>query len=224
MDREVETPRTTPGRSPGVRSRELRAQGMRTRTMIVRAATKVLLESGGFDFTLRAVARQAKISVSNLQYYFPDREQLLRAVMAPVIDAYMTQLDQALHGSVPPRDALDGLFARQLQDVKDSKTRTLWTHFAALSMIDPECARLYDEWYNALVKGLGQLIAKVNPATGPAGSVQLAALLISMGDGLGFLLARSGAYTRELDASFLTMVNFLLKSPPSLGQGKTAGR
>ena len=40
------------------------------------------------DFSLRAVALKAGISVSNLQYYFPTRPDVVRAVMAPVINTY----------------------------------------------------------------------------------------------------------------------------------------
>jgi AcrR family transcriptional regulator len=224
MEQEAEGASVSTGRSQRPANRELRAQGLRTRTLIVRAATKLLLQGGGLDFTLRAAARQAKISVSNLQYYFPDRQALLRAVMAPIIDDYLAELNRALSGSVPPRQALYGLFERELRDLKNPKTRELWTHFAALACVDPECARLFDEWYGALVQGIGQLVIGANPAIKPAAGIQLAALLIAMGDGLGFLIGRSHGYVRELDGSFLAAIDFMLDQGPQVLRKTRGGK
>lgn len=200
----------------------LRSQGLRTRKLIVRAATRLLLESGGLDFTMRAVARRAKISVSNLQYYFPDRQELLRAVMAPSIDAYLAELKLALNGNVPPREALLGLLERQMRDVRDRNARTLWSHFATLANVDPECARLFEEWYVALVHGIAKLVVKINPEFGPAASLQMAALIIAMGDGLGYIMqtGEKQGYTRGLDAKFPAVVDVLLRHGPVVTSDK----
>jgi AcrR family transcriptional regulator len=194
----------------------LRAQGVRTRKMIVRAATRLLLKSGGLDLTLRAVSREAKISVSNLQYYFPDRRELLRAVMAPVIQAYLEDLDRALKSDVGPREIADGIIERAIADAQDTSKMTLAWHFLTLSTVDPECSRLFAEWYGALVQGLANLMQKINPKLGTPASLQFAMLIIAMADGLGLQMwaGRKRAYTRELGASYRTVFNFLLQHNP----------
>jgi AcrR family transcriptional regulator len=194
----------------------LRAQGVRTRAVIVKAATKLLLDGGALEFTLRAVARQAKVSISNLQYYFPDRKELLRAVIEPVLEGYREELASAVRSDRPAREALDAIFDRALADTRDPRTMALTWHFASLSSVDPECARLWDEWNDTLVRGLAGLIEKINPEFGPAGSVQFAMLLTAMGDGLGFqvLHGKDRPRMRHIDASFRSMVNFLLQRNP----------
>lgn len=232
MNDGVDEPRINSRRSPGSADRDvarnnLRAQGVRTRNLVVQAATELLLKSGGLDFTLRAVARQAKISVSNLQYYFPDRQALLRAVMAPVIESYLEDLENALNrDDVPPRELLDALIERALRDAKDSATMSLMWHFASLTFIDAECSRLFTEWYDALVRGIAKLVEKVNPDLGPAGSIQLSMLLIAMADGLGFQMwaGRERDYNRNLGESYQAMADFLLYNNPLMKRGKAAAK
>src|SRR5215510_1188816 len=65
--------RTPSAPNGGAATEGLRAQGLRTRNAIVRVARKLLLEGGSLEFSLRAVAQRAGVSISNLQYYFPTR-------------------------------------------------------------------------------------------------------------------------------------------------------
>lgn len=224
MQRESQAARVTRSRSPAPANRELRAQGVRTRAMIVRAATKLLLESGSLDFTLRAVARQAKISVSNLQYYFPDRQELLRAVMAPFIETYFADLEGAVNSGASPRETIFALVDRQWHDVNDSKFRVLWWHFSQMASIDPECSRLFDEWFETLAHGVARLVARINPELGPAASMQLAMLIIAMGNGLSFQVqaGQKRNFTRGLGDSYRAMVDFLLHHNPMLGSKSAA--
>ncbi len=61
------------------------AQGLRTRNTIVRVARKLLLEGRPMGFSARAVADRARISARHLQYGFPTRAAVLRAIMGPEI-------------------------------------------------------------------------------------------------------------------------------------------
>jgi AcrR family transcriptional regulator len=194
----------------------LRAQGLRTRNAIVRVARKLLLESGSLEFSLRSVALRAGISISNLQYYFPTRLAVVRAVMEPIVDAYLDDLKRALESSESPRDALDEILQRALRDAKDAKGTALWWHFISLASTDAECSRLLDEWYDTLTRGIAQLIRAANPDHKMADSLQLASLLIAMADGLALQLGAGrskGDKTRGLDARFLATANYLIGAP-----------
>ncbi|RDU95903.1 TetR/AcrR family transcriptional regulator [Trinickia dinghuensis] len=191
----------------------LRAQGVRTRNTIVRVARKLLLEGGPLEFSLRAVALGAGISVSNLQYYFPTRPAVLRAVMAPIITAYLDALKHALDNNVPAKDVLEAMMERAASDAKDSKNVALWWHFVSFASTDAECAGLLDEWYETLTRELGKLIRAANPKHSAAGSVQIAALLMAMADGLTLHMGTGRskrAYTRGLDARFLAAAKQLI--------------
>jgi AcrR family transcriptional regulator len=206
--------RASSAASAGAATDSLRAQGLRTRNAIVRVARKLLLEGGSLEFSLRAVALRAGISISNLQYYFPTRVAVLRAVMEPFIDTYLDELKRAIDDSgTSPRESINLLLARALRDAKASKDSTLWWHFVSLATTDPECARLLDDWYDTLTRGIAQLVRAVNPECRPAESLHVATLLIAMADGLALQLGtgrRKGESTRALEAKFLATARYLV--------------
>jgi len=222
------TSRRTPASGGKTAARpSLRAQGERTRQLIVKAATRLLLEGGGFDFTLRAVAREAKIGVSNLQYYFPDRRELLRAVMAPVVESYLADLGGGPGGDAPPREMVARLVERWLQDARDPRKMSLMWQFASLAGFDPECRRLFEECYEALVGGVARLIERISPEFGAADSRRCAAMLVAMTDGLGFQMraaaGRGAPYLRELDDSLRMAVEAMLERNLFRAAGRARG-
>lgn len=202
--------------SAGASPDNLRAQGVRTRNAIVGVARELLLESGSFEFSLRAVALRAGVSISNLQYYFPTRQAVLRAVMEPVVDAYLEDLRRALDSKASPRATLDLVLQRALRDAKDPENAALWWYFASMAPTDPECARLLDEWYDTLARELAQLIRADNPEFKVADSLHAAMLLMAMSDGLSLQVGagrRKRDYMRGIDAKFLAAADCILRGP-----------
>ncbi|GAB3627982.1 hypothetical protein GCM10027419_28330 [Pandoraea terrae] len=192
----------------------MRAQGLRTRHAIVRVARKLLLEGGPLEFSQRAVALGAGISISNLQYYFPTRLAVLRAVIEPVIDAYLGDLRRALDNSVSPRETLDALMERGLRDANDAESAALWAHFVSFASTDPGCSRLLDEWYDTLTRELAQLVRAANPECHEADSLHVATLLIALVDGGLALQLGAGrhkrTYMQGFDARFRATAKYLV--------------
>ena len=198
----------------------LRAQGIRTRNAIVRVAKKLLLESGSLEFSLREVADRAEISISNLQYYFPTRLALLRAVVEPVVDTYLDRLKHALESDGPSRETIRALAERAYSDAKNTEHSAVWWHFASLAAIDPECSQLLDGWYESVTREIAQLIRVVNPDCKLADSLHRAVLIIAMADGLAYQIGagrRMRDYTRGLDVKFLATVELLVYKQSQLG-------
>ncbi|PCE30463.1 TetR/AcrR family transcriptional regulator [Burkholderia ubonensis] len=197
----------------------LRAQGLRTRNTIIRVARKLLLDGGPLEFSQRAVAAAAGISVSNLQYYFPTRPAVLRAVIAPVVEGYLNDLKQAIDNDTSPHAALDAIMKRSLRDAKDIKYTTLFRHFLSFAATDPECAQLLKEWYDTLSHDLAQLIRAVNPACGAAESRQIASLLIALADGLA-LQYGTGRDAQPPEARYMETAHYLVYGKPPSAKGK----
>lgn len=199
--------------APADAERNLRAQGQRTRNAIIEVAKGLLLEGGSLEFTLREVAQRAGISISNLQYYFPTRLAVLRAVVEPVVEAYLGELRRALDVEAAPRKMIDALIDRALEDARNAERTALWWHFVALAAIDAECSQLLDDWYEEVTPGIAKFIRAVDPDCKPADSLHRATLLIAMADGLSFQLGagrRKRSYTRGLDAKFRSAVDCIL--------------
>lgn len=199
----------------------LRAQGVRTRNAIVRVAKKLLLETGPMDFSLRAVAQRAGISVSNLQYYFPSRPAVLRAVMEPDIKVYLEKLKGVVDSSVAPHEMFDAMLEQTLQDSKDVKYVALWRHFLSIASTDPECAKLFDEWYETLTDELARVVRGMNPKYDTAESMLVASLVISMADGLALQLGTGRmkpAYTRALAERYIATAHAIVERGVSLAE------
>lgn len=201
----------------------LRAQGLRTRNQIVQVARALLLEAGSLDFTLREVAARAGISISNLQYYFPTRLSVLRAVVEPVVNSYLDDLRRAVASSRPPRETLAAMLGRGFRDAKNAERSALSWHFVSLAAIDPECSELLDEWYETVTRQAAQLIRSAYPHVSAADSLHMATLLIALSDGLSYQLGagrRKRDYTRGLEAKFLAVAEAILcaGAPPG-GKG-----
>jgi AcrR family transcriptional regulator len=169
---------------------------MRTRASIMGAARTLLLECGSLDFTLREIALRTGISVSNLQYYFPTRLALLRAVLAPVIEACQRDLKQALGEATTPRTKLHRLMSRALHDARDAESAALMRHFLSLVAIDPATARLLEGWYATLTRDITALVCAVNPALATTRCREIAVLMIAVADGV---TVRNGAGMRVRD-------------------------
>jgi AcrR family transcriptional regulator len=220
-DQPVARKRRAAADTPAEPERSLRAQGVRTRNAIVDVARGLLLEGGSLEFTLREVAQRAGISISNLQYYFPTRLAVLRAVVEPVIEAYLGTLRQALGADASPHMKLEALVDRALEDARNAERTALWWHFVSLAAIDPECSELLDEWYEEATPGIAKFIRAIDPACTPADSLHRATLLIALADGISFQLGagrRKRSYTRGLDAKFRAAVKcIMLGSVPDTG-------
>lgn len=199
----------------------LRAQGLRTRNAIVEVAKQVLLDGGGLEFSVREVAARAEVSLSNLQYYFPSRLALLRAVVEPVIEQYLHDLRSTAQSKSPPQVAISELAKRSYREAQNAEASALWWHFVSFAAIDAECSQLLDDWYETLTREIAQLIRSAYPHYSAADCMHRAALLISMADGLNYHLGagrRKRSYTRGLDSKFLAAVDCLLRAPLQVDQ------
>lgn len=93
----------------------MRADARRNRRYLIDAAVELILE-GGCEPTMDAVATRAGVGVGTLYRHFPDRQQLLRAVVLDVLDRTIERGRAALAESADGRAAL----RRYLHDAVDA--------------------------------------------------------------------------------------------------------
>ena len=70
---------------------------------ILDAAQQVLVTHGGIRFTMRLVARSARISPGNLTYHFPTKNALLRAVATRIIVSFIWGMANLGKESIYPK-------------------------------------------------------------------------------------------------------------------------
>ncbi len=82
------------------------AEGTSVREQIIRAAAESLLDAGYSGTSVRAIAHRAGIAIGNLQYYFPNKSELLVAAWRHLTDRSVEELRTALNQLNDPLEVL----------------------------------------------------------------------------------------------------------------------
>ena len=185
----------------------LTAKGARTRARIVEEAAALIHERGVAGTTLEDVKVAAEVSGSQMYHYFPDKDELVQAVIDYHAEAIVSRNRQALGGANGVEDWRRMVIAA----AKRTKAKggcALGSLVGQLAESDPEARALiasgFDQWAAAIGDGLRTLHAegKLPPDVDPD---DLAITLLATLEG-GLLLAQVQRSARP----FETAVNTLL--------------
>jgi len=185
----------------------LTAKGARTRARIVEEAAALIHERGVAATTLEDVKAAAEVSGSQLYHYFPDKDELVQAVIDYHADAIVSRNRQVL-GTANGVEAWRKMVITAAKRTKAKGGCALGSLVGQVAESDPEARALiasgFDQWAAALGDGLRSLHAegKLPPDVDPD---DLAVTLLATLEG-GLLLAQAQRSTRP----FETAVNTLL--------------
>lgn len=155
-------------------------RGEARRETILAAATIVLARDGAHGFRLRAVAAEAGLRLSHVQYYFSSLDALLSGLM----DRYLADWDARLGESA--RDlpsAIDAVLASQTQG---EDCRLLWELWA-MSRRDPAADAALTRFYAAYLDRVADLASEARPDLTPETARDCAVLIVSLIEGLSVL-------------------------------------
>ena len=185
----------------------LTAKGARTRARIVEAAAALIHERGVASTTLEDVKVAAEVSGSQLYHYFPDKDDLVQAVIDYHADGIVSRNRKAL-GSANGVEAWRKMVITAAKRTKAKGGCALGSLVGQLAESDPEARALiaagFDQWAAVIADGLrslhaeGELASDVDPD-------DLAVTLLATLEG-GLLLAQAQRSTRPIE----TAVNTLL--------------
>lgn len=160
-------------------------------------ARRLFIDGGYAEMTMRRVAEEAGISLSNVQHYFPTRESLLQALLESVMNSYDPAfLDEA--GDTPPRAKLEAAVRYLLQDIKNPESEKLFVEIWSLATRDPIGRAIFDRMYSHHRANLARLVAATNPALDERTAQQRAALLAMQIEGLMLLISEGKPQHAEL--------------------------
>jgi TetR/AcrR family transcriptional regulator, transcriptional repressor for nem operon len=187
---------------------KLTPKGERTRARIVDEAARLIHERGVADATLEDVKAAAGVSGSQLYHYFPDKDELVQAVIDHQADVIVGNQRQAILGSV------DGLHAWRNMVVAHAKATEakggcpLGSLGGQLAESDPEARALiaagFERWSTAISDGLRQLhLAGHLPSDLDPDDLAITLLAALQG---GLLLAQVQRNTRPLETAVDTIL------------------
>jgi AcrR family transcriptional regulator len=173
---------------PGIRY----GVGQQRVAAILAAAKQVLVNGGYSDLTLRRVAAAAGLPLRHLQYYYPTKDDLLRALCENICNDYIARCDALSsreHPSAKGRfqTCIDFL----IDDNRDPVSNTIFFELWALACHDDYANRLLDRLYRHYRAYVGRLISNMRPAL-PARDVESRAVqIVALIEGLTLFIGRN---------------------------------
>jgi len=161
------------------------ARGEVRRAEVLALARTGLVEEGLERFVLREIAARAGMSVGNLQYYFPTREDLLEEVIRAEFDRDLVVVRDLL-GDAGPRSPADRLpsIAAGLLDNWCSGGSSVFTALSLLAFHHPRFAALARQIYGTFYAEIGALVRSIDPEASDDEVAARAVLITAVLDGV----------------------------------------
>ena len=189
----------------------LTPKGERTRARIVAAAAALIHERGVAGTTFEDVRTAAGVSGSQLYHYFPDKDELVQAVIDYQADTIVNQNRHAL-GSAKGVEAWRNMVVTGVRSTQGKGGCALGSLGGQLAESDPEARVLmaagFDQWAAAISDGLrslhadGKLPSDIDPD-------DLATTLLATLQG-GLLLAQVQRNARPLETAVDTLLALII--------------
>jgi AcrR family transcriptional regulator len=174
------------------------------RSDLAEAVWRVVRREGLEGASVRAVAREAGLSMGSLRYYFGTQSELLVFAMRMVTDRIERRV-ASLHLPDDPRRAAETVLLELLPlDDERQAENEVWLAFTARALVDPALRDLRDQGYDVLRNACLRWVRRLVAPTRPPGDVDLETdRLFALLDGLAVHAAMRPA---RADASLLTAV------------------
>jgi AcrR family transcriptional regulator len=173
---------------------------------IMEACRTVLIDKGYTQFSLRNIAKEAGIHLSNLQYYFRTRDDLLRELIRHNAISYFENYEK-LYASLPsdPYPKFVTVIDFLIEDIKNPLTRRYFIQlWALLDASDEHSGKLINDMYAPLLARLNEDLKDLNPKLSPGLRQQRAAIITSMIDGMMLMLEDADSDISENEAKIET--------------------
>lgn len=192
------------------------SKGKQRTADILRAARDLLEERGIEGFTVRGIAERVGISLSNLQHYFPTREQILEVLCDEVACSY----DAVYRSVTSPRQSgearLKAILTYFMNDISNPRTERFFMEMWSLAIRDQKVRDIVDRMYARHLDNLKQLIAEINPQLSPRRVAHRACLVAAQMEGLMIIVGSDPSRhvgLRGVHAECVRTILFLAKAP-----------
>ena len=183
-------------------------KGERTRARIVAAAARLIYERGVASTTLDDVKAAAGVSGSQLYHYFPDKDELVQAVISYQADVIADGQRQADFGTAERLRAWRDLVIAQARDDEGKGGCPLGSLAGQLAETDPDARALlaagFTQWQAAIADGLRRLYQAGQLPDGTDPDALAVTLLATLQGGL--LLAQVQRDPRPLETAVDTLL------------------
>ncbi|MCE3605896.1 TetR/AcrR family transcriptional regulator [Massilia sp. P8910] len=153
---------------------------------ILRAARTVLAAEGYAGLSMRRVALEVGMSLSNVQHYYQSKDALLEALLLYTMDLFQSKMD-SISVAMTSASRLDQFFSTCdmfLDEITDPVTHAIFFEIWALASRNAFASNLMDTMMARERKAIFKLIRGLNPAIGDDEYRQRAILMVAQIEGL----------------------------------------
>lgn len=153
---------------------------------ILQVARELLAAEGYAGLSMRRVALDAGMSLSNLQHYYQSKDLLLEALLLYTMDVFQSKMD-SIARAMSNRSQLERFLSTAdmfLDEITDPVTHAIFFEIWALASRNPFASALMDKMMGRERKTVYNLIRGLNPAISDDEYRQRAILMVAQIEGL----------------------------------------
>ena len=177
---------------------------------ILQAARALLAADGYAGLSMRRVAAETGMSLSNLQHYYQSKDALLEALLLYTMDVFQSKMD-SISAAMPSASPLERFLSTCdmfLEEITDPLTHAIFFELWALASRNAFASRLMDKMLARERKTIFNMIRGLNPAIGDDEYMRRAILMVAQVEGLMLFRLNKG----ERQAEFLAVRAAMRKS------------
>jgi AcrR family transcriptional regulator len=175
-------------------------KGQQTSLSILLSAEKLITEQGYHNFSLRKIADTAELTLGNLQYYFPNKDALMKAMLDNCIQRYLDRFEQLrLVGEKDPEAQLKSIIKEVLLDLNKKTTTYFFPEIWSLANHNQHADEFMDQMYERYRITLTNEIAQLNPELNSQQLKRLAIFITSSIEGHTMFIGYKKPFEKETD-------------------------
>ena len=153
---------------------------------ILHAARGLLAAEGYAGLSMRKVASEVGMSLSNVQHYYQSKDALLEALLLYTMELFQKKIDSisAAMTSATPIDRFLSTCDMFLEEITDPVTHAIFFELWALASRNAFASGLMNKMLGRERKALFHMIRGLNPAIGDEEYMQRAIMMVAQIEGL----------------------------------------
>jgi AcrR family transcriptional regulator len=169
--------------------------------LILKSAKEIFIRKGYGGLTMRNVAAAANTTVGNLQYYYHDKERLLKDLLAYMVHGFFESFASI---SENPRTTAEEKLRAYLECIFDAfpieDKGKFYPEFWALSNHDATAAKLMENMYETGMVTLKKFISEANPALSQREVKDIAITIVGSVEGLVVFVGYKRPWAKRIKA------------------------
>ena len=164
-------------------------KGNNKRQQILLVARAIIDEQGYQELSFNHIASKLGIRKSNVQYYFPSKQELMNALIQ---EAKNYTDKEVFRGEAKQQKSAEQTFMQFVGDsvgsLFKSSDRNFFRNLFWLATYNEKIAEDVRDLYQAYIDDLSRLITKLNPSITPEACNHRATIIIALYEGLGIVV------------------------------------